>query len=108
LGSSVKNHRFARLFSGAPAALQQGERPTKRSIGRHLVAHEGHELAKRRECRAALEERRLRPPRAPLPPGRMHDRLGEHLLADVPGRQCAPQLGPKPLEILRVLAGHHR
>ena len=80
----------------------------KRPIGRHLAADEGHELAKRRECRAAPKERRLGPPRAPLAPGRMHDRLGEHLLADVPGRQCASQLRPKPLEIQRILAGHHR
>jgi hypothetical protein len=108
LGSSVKNDSFERLFSWAPTALQQGERPIKRAVGCRLVADEGHELAKRREHRATLEERRLGPPRAPLPPGRVYDGLGEPLLAVAPRRQRRPQLRPKPLEILRVLAEHHR
>jgi hypothetical protein len=107
LDSSVKNNNFERLFSWAPAALQQGERPIKRAVGRRLVADESHELAKRREHRAALEERRLRPPGAPLPPGRVHYGLGEPLLAAVPRRQRRQQLRPKPLEISRILAEHH-
>ena len=79
----------------------------KRAIGRGLVAHEGRERAQIRKHRAAVEERRLRPPRAPLPPGRMHDPLGEALLAGVARRQGGAQLRPEPLEIPGLLAAHH-
>jgi hypothetical protein len=37
----------------------------------------------------------------------VHNGLGEPLLAAAPQRQRRPQLRPKPLEILRVLAEHH-
>jgi hypothetical protein len=92
---------------GRSPALQQPERAMKSAVGRRLVADEGHELAKLWQRRAAVEERSLRPRRAPTPPGRVHDRLGEHLLEATPRRERGLQLRPKPLEILRVLVEHH-
>jgi hypothetical protein len=83
----------------------------KSAVGRGLVADDGQQLARLREHRVqtpgAVEELRLRPPRAPHPPGRLHHRLNEELLAVVPRRQLSPELRPQPLEILGVLVEHH-
>jgi len=84
----------------------------KSAVGRGLVSDDGQQLARLREHRVqtpgAVEELRLRPPRAPHPPGRLHHRLREQLLAGVPRRQRDPQLRPQPQEILGVLVEHHR
>jgi hypothetical protein len=107
LGSFARSGSFDGSGWG-PTALQQGERAMKRAAGLRLVADNRHELAQRRNSCPPIEERRLRPPGAPKPPGRAHGGLGEHLLASIPRRQRRRQLGPKPLEILWVLAEHHR
>ena len=83
----------------------------KGPVGRGLVADDGQQLARLREHRVqtpgAVEELRLRPPRAPHPPSRLHHRLGEQLLAGILGRQRSPQLRPQPQELLGVLVQHH-
>jgi len=83
----------------------------KGAVGRGLVAEDGQQLARPREhwiqTPGSVEELRLRPPGAPLAPGRLHHRLGEQLFATIPRRQRGAQIRPQPLEILSILVKHH-